>query len=326
MSRKWFTKSLGALGLALLLALAPTAGVNAASWGPKRETYTNLNPAPAATFNSITDNVAVGSELAFVRIAERYSGDTLRNSIEFEAGKQYVVSIYYHNDAASSTNVLLDKDNNPILDANGNVQAGPGIALDVRMISSFPTELKAGETREVTGKIVSTNTTPKAVWAGADVTAKEDMTIEYVEDSAMIYNGGSTDKKKISRYLFTNDGVFIGYNALNGVVPGCAEFSGQVVYILQTKAVGGTTPDPTPDPDEPDPEPEPTPEPTPTPDPSPDPLPDPEPVTPSELPKTGPVEIVLAIVVVGAIIAGGVYWWRTHRDVKKTTKKVKGRK
>lgn len=329
--RKWL--GIKAAGLALLMALVPVSGANAASWGPARDTYTNEKPAASATFNSITNNAAVGDERAFVRIAEYKSGNKLTNSLNLEAGKKYVVSIYYHNDASESTNFLTDSNGDYLTDANGNVQAGPGVALDVRAVSSFPTELKAGETKEVTGKIMSSNATPKAVWAGADVTALQDMTIAYVADSATIYNGWATNRAKISRYLFTDEGAFLGLDKLNGVILGCDRYSGQVTYILQTTAVDKPTPDPEPEPDpdpdpEPDPEPEPEPEPLPTPDPTPDPLPDPEPTpeVPEELPHTGPIEIIFAVLIGAAIIAGVIYWWRTHRAVKKTTKKAKGKR
>lgn len=317
-------QSMKALALALLLALVPVGGASAVSWGPSRTTYTNLNPAPSATFNSITDNAAVGNELMFVRVAEYQSGDKLKTDLELEAGKKYVVAIYYHNDASSSTNYVLNS-------AGQVIGAGAGIAKNVRVMSSFPTSLKAGETKEIIGKIVSSNTVPEAVWAGAGVTAKEDMTIAYVADSAALYNQGAVNKTKLARYLFTNEGVFIGHDKIDGTIPGCDAYSGQVMYILQTTAVNKPAPEPDPEPEpepEPEPDPEPDPEPEPEPEPSPDPFPEPEPdpVTPSELPTTGPVEVILALVIVGAIVAGVVYWWRGHNAVKKTSRRAKGRK
>ncbi len=339
MGRKNIIKSMKALSLALVLALAPVAGAQAASWGPARPTYTNNSPAAKATFNSITDNAAVGDERAFVRIAERGSGNKLVNSLRLEAGKQYVVSIYYHNDASGTTNVLRDAKGDPILGADGREQIGPGVALNVRMVSSFPTELKAGETGDITGKIISTNTTPQAVWASADVTAAQDMKIKYVENTAKIYNDWAANRRGVSRYLFSNEGAFIGLDDLNGVILGCDEYSGQVAYVLATEAVSTTpNPEPTPDPDpDPDPDPEPTPEPLPEPEPTPDPTPDdptidPEPekpikpVAPEELPETGPIEIILAVVVIGLIVAGIVYWRKTRAEVKKVTKNAKSKK
>ena len=36
--------------------------------------------------------------------------------------------------------------------------------------------------------------------------------------------------------LFSEKGTFIGLNELNGVVPGCDIYSGQVVYTIHTIA------------------------------------------------------------------------------------------
>lgn len=47
---------------------------------------------------------------------------------------------------------------------------------------------------------------------------------------------------------------------------------------------------------------------------------------PTELPNTGPAEVALAVIVVIAIVAGIVYWQKTHKAVKRATKKAKGRK
>ncbi len=48
--------------------------------------------------------------------------------------------------------------------------------------------------------------------------------------------------------------------------------------------------------------------------------------TPSELPSTGPVEVLLALVLILVIFAGVYYWYRTNSAVKKATKKARGRK
>ena len=75
-----------------------------------------------------------------------------------------------------------------------------------------------------------------------------------------------------------------------GMIPGCNEYAGYVTFQLQ--AVGESTPV--------------------TPGSS----------TPSEMPETGPAEVILASVIVLAIIVGGVYWYKTSKAVKKTTRKA----
>lgn len=294
--------------LVVSLLFVSYAGAPVMAWGPERPTYTNEAPATHAVFNSITNNVAIGDERDFVRIGEKNSGRPYSSEIRIEPNKQYEVYIYYHNDAESKYN---ESQYNRV-----------GAARDTRLASYFPHELKKDQRAAVTGKITAINTDPLAVWDEAYVTATEDMTLHYVEGTAKIYNQWGTNGSTLSTSLFSQQGTFLGLNTLNGVILGCAEYSGQVVYTIQTKAVDKPVePEPTPDPEpEPDPE-EPTPEPE---------LPD-EPDVPTvepveELPTAGAHEAVLAIVVVVALLAGVIYWRTTSHAVRKATRHAKGRK
>lgn len=272
--------------MGLLVALSPLVSVvNVSAWGPERPTYTNENPADHAVFNSITNNAAVGDERDFVRIVEKNTGGTYVSELEIEGGKQYEVYIYYHNDASGTY--------------NSKAHDYIGLAGEVKLSSGFPKELDAGEREAVTGRITSASTNPASVWDEAWVTAKEKLTLHYVEGSAKIYNDWATNGNVLSTNLFSAEGTYLGTNDLNGVIPGCAEYSGHVLYTIQTYAVEESTPV----------------------------VPDkPEPEIPEELPETGPIEVVFAIVLVVLIVAGIVYWLKTRKEVKKVTKRAKGRK
>ena len=279
------------VGLAVALAALPFAGASA--WGPERPTYTNEQPADHAVFNSITNNAAVGDERDFVRIEEKNSGRPYSSDITIEPGKQYEVYIYYHNDASMTY--------------NGAEYDYIGVARDVRLASNFPDELAAGERGVVNGIISASNTDPLKVWDEAYITASDDMTLHYVEGSAKIYNDWGVNGSVLSINLFSEQGTFLGLNELNGVILGCDEYSGQVVYTIQTYAVEEEKPDEPvePDPEEPD---EPTPE------------------VPEELPNTGPFEVGLAIVILVALAAAIAYWAHTRKAVKHATKRAKGKK
>ncbi len=279
------------------LVMAPSA----MAWGPERETYTMAHPATSATFNSITDNAAVGDERDFVRIVEKGTENEYVSKLEIEPGKQYVVYIYYHNDASKTFN---DKAHNYA-----------GVAREARVASDFPKELAAGQEGKIYAEISASNTTPEVVWDEAYVTAKQAMKLYYIEGSAKIWNDWNRNGTIMSTRLFDKEGTYLGLAELNGVILGCDEYSGSVTYTLQTVAV-----------EQPNPDPDPNSDPNPDPDPDPEPKPDPEPNVPSELPKTGPIEIILAVVVVGAIVAGVLYWNKTHKEVKKATKRAKGKK
>lgn len=222
------------LVLAALITLSFLQAVPVSAWGPERPTYTMNSPADHPTFNSITDNSTFGDERDFVRIVEKGSGKAFTSDLEIEANKEYIVEIYYHNNASATYN-----------DAAHNYV---GVAEDTRVVSYFPEKLAAGETGQIDGVITATNADPKTVWDEARITAKENLKIGYVEGTARIYNDWGVNGTELDKKLFTSEGVFIGLNELNGLVLGCEEFSGQVVYTIQTQATEedsdpGSTPD-----------------------------------------------------------------------------------
>lgn len=190
------------------------------AWGPERPTYTMEHPAKSATFNSITDNAGVGDERDFVRIAEKGGSDSYSNHVEIEAGKDYEVYIYYHNDASETYNT--------------KEYDYRGVSRNTRLSSDFPKSLKAGETGEVVGIISSSTATPAEVWDEAKITAKEDVTLHYVVSSARIYNKCDANGSILSRNMFSQKGTFIGLNELNGTILGCDKYAGYIAYTIRT--------------------------------------------------------------------------------------------
>ena len=192
-------------------------------WGPKRSTYTMAKPATKAVFNSLTDNPAVGDERDFVRIAEAGSGRAFTSELIIEPEKEYEVWIYFHNDASETFN-----------DAAHNYV---GVARNTWMSSYYPEALAKGERGKVEGYITSTTTNPTTVWDGAYITAKEALTIEYVEGSAHVYNRWQVNKMELGKKLFTKEGVWLGVNQLDGLVLGGGRFTGTVIYKIRTTSM-----------------------------------------------------------------------------------------
>ena len=198
---------------------------NVSAWGPTdRPTYTNEKPADYATFNSITNNAAVGDERNFVRIREAGTDQNFGDEIEVVPGHEYEVYIYYHNNAATDTN-----------------EKGYGVATNVRVASAYPTVVNTNERGMVSGIITwsyVTPTTPNApkdgtVWDEAYVTSKTDgVVLKYKTGTAIIHNSGAINGSVLPSDLFTNEGTPIGFNKLTGTLPGCAEYSGHITYTL----------------------------------------------------------------------------------------------
>ncbi|MBO4812627.1 DUF11 domain-containing protein [Candidatus Saccharibacteria bacterium] len=216
------------LGVAATLGLSLVAVANVSAWGPERETFTMKNPATYPTFNSITDNPSIGDERDFVRVGEINADVTqLKNEVEVVPGRQYIVSIYFHNNASSTFN-----------NAAHNYS---GVAIGTRMSSTFSTYLTSGERGAIAATIKANNSKPGSVWDEAYMTTKSDRVVmRYVTGSAKIHNNWKTSNTTLPSTLFTEGGAYLGLNALNGVIPGCEEYHGVVRYVLQAEELGGT--------------------------------------------------------------------------------------
>lgn len=191
-------------------------------WGPDRRTFTWEDPAPYATFNSITNNPQLGDERNFVRIREVKDGEKFSDEVTLEMGKTYEVYIYYHNNA----------------DAHDVGKTAIGIADGAAMKSSFPATVKAGEKATVTGTIFASDTDPLEVWDGAYMTASQDLYLRYVPGTAIIHNGGELNGQSIGPSYLFGDGALLGYNKFSGLLPGCNEYAGYVTYQIFADAPG----------------------------------------------------------------------------------------
>lgn len=215
------------LGLASSLLFATTSLVSAKAWGPERATFTMENPATYPTFNSITDNPSIGDERDFVRVGQINADVTqLSDSVEIKPGHQYLVYIYFHNNASASYNYSEHNHS--------------GIALGTRMSTSFPTILDKGENGTITGTITANNSNPASVWDEAYLTTSSKVYIHYVAGSAKIYDDWPTNESILPDTLFTKEGTLIGLTSLNGAIPGCEEYHGVVSYVIQADSLEAT--------------------------------------------------------------------------------------
>ena len=188
------------------------------AWGPSRTTFTMASPAPYVTFNAITDNPRHGDERNFVQIRNYTDNGQFGENVDLVAGKEYEVYVFYHNNASPDLN-----------DADSNYK---GIALDARMRVQMPSTVKAGENARVTGFVSASNATPGEVWdeAYGKNTTNGGMALRYVPNSAKITSNGSVNGKAINLDSLAGNGALLGYDALDGKLPGCSQYSGYVTY------------------------------------------------------------------------------------------------
>ena len=223
------TKTKAKIAAIATISCLSVMGANSAmAWGPERTTFTMEKPATYPTFNSITNNPTIGDERDFVRVGEIDADVTkLKNEIEVVPGRQYLVYIYFHNNASSTFN-----------DAAHN---NSGVAFQTRMSSSFSTVLTPAEKGTITGTISAENSNPSAVWDEAYMTTKtEKVLLHYVAGSAKIYNDFKANGSIMPSNLFSESGTYLGLNSLNGIILGCEEYHGVVSYVLQAEELGGS--------------------------------------------------------------------------------------
>ncbi len=209
------------LGAAALTAVAGTALVstaNVSAWGDSdggRKSYTieEINNGAIdnkIVLNSISDNPDL-NELYFVQARAADSANVWNaNDIEVENGKEYIVRLYVHNNNPRGTEM---------------------IAKDVTANVNVPTE--SGKSITVTGTVSASNAQPNKVWD--EVVFKNSTNtfhLEYVKGSALIESKGKVGGTTLSDNLVMG-GTTLGYDSLNGEIPGCFGYAGIVTFRVK---------------------------------------------------------------------------------------------
>lgn len=202
---------------ALILALAVSlyAGISVLAWGPDRTTYTIEKPAEKITFNAITNNPNHGDERNFTQAKLPSEGsDQWRDVVEVKGDAEYIVRMYVHNNAAANLNL---------------------VAENTRAKASIPNVLANQVT--IQGQISADNATPKEIWD--QVVFKSEsrkFNIAYVVGTARYYtNVNPSTGFTVSDELIRPTGALLGYDKLDGKVPGCFQYSGILTFRVKVQ-------------------------------------------------------------------------------------------
>ena len=212
-------------GIAAATVLAGVSVAPALAWGDNaggRPSYTidQINSGVLGNkivLNSISDST-IGDEKNFVgaRLDNGNHGASNvwnGNEITAENGKTYIVRLYVHN-------------NNP----KGTDAVATGVT------TSFVIPETTGKSVEVNGVINSTNATPSKYWDNVVFKSNSNFHLEYVNGSALLENNGigANGGVKLSDEIISK-GVKIGYDKLDGNIPGCYQYASYVT--VKVKAV-----------------------------------------------------------------------------------------
>lgn len=243
--RKVLKNTLAITASAAVMAGAVVAPSISSAWGDNgnypdgRRSYTidQINHGVLGNkivFNSIKDSV-IGDEKNFVGARENTGINAGANNvwngndITVEDGKEYLVRLYVHN------NSPLGED---------------AVSRNTRVAFNVPTE--SSTSLQVNGFIFSDNASPSEYWDYVNFNSDHIFHLEYVYGSAIIENNGIGSRKggyplddEIVTAAKSKNGVQIGYNKLDGNVPGCYQYASYITIkvkaVFDSKTVGSNS-------------------------------------------------------------------------------------
>lgn len=214
-----------AMALALVVTALVGVGVAAKAWYPDRPTYTVESPAPHVTFNSITNNADEGDERAFFELKD--AANTQPNSFshtmaDLKDGQELLLRVYVHNNAADNLNTVPD--------GQGGFK---GIARNTKVRVNLPTA--TADSLKANAYISADNALPQEVADTINLGGATPFGVEYQPGSATIYTNAVPTGMKLADSIVTS-GAPIGYDKLDGIVPGCFKYTSIVTLKVKVKA------------------------------------------------------------------------------------------
>ncbi len=199
---------------ALALAVPLTAF---AAFGPDRQTYrcgtlTGVcGGADHVQFNSFTNNPDFGDERNFLKI--RQVGGSYSDSVKLVPGKEYEVQAFVHNNA----------------DPNRVTDPAKFTALNTTLKVDMPSEVNGSA--NVLGHISATNALPVTIFDDINVTS--DGLVKVSVDPATISSKGAVNGSTLGSIT---SGALLGYDSLNGSLPGCFNYAATVTFKVKVTA------------------------------------------------------------------------------------------
>lgn len=199
-----------------VLGFIVAGGSAAFASGPTRPTFTLASPADHITFNSITDNPDQGDERNFVQVKDAANNNAggWTDTLQVQDGKEYYVRVFMHNNAADNLNL---------------------VAKNTRVTATVPNT--TSNSIQIDGAISADNANPQRVWDDAVMTSDKKFNIAYVAGSAKFYNNIFPKGTSLSDSIVTSAGALLGYDKIDGNVPGCFKYSGDVIFKVKATVI-----------------------------------------------------------------------------------------
>lgn len=211
-------KAILSTAAAAIVAGASLVPANVLAWGDSnngRQTYTieQINEGALGntiTFNSITNNPNLGGDERNFVAATTNASATVWNAdkLQVKDGDKVTVRLYVHN-------------NSP----KGMDRIAQGVATRI----SVPTTV--GKEHKVIGYLTATNANPENYWDEVYLVSDEDVYVKFVEGSAKYTNNVGTFP--LSNDVISSQWQKLGYDKMDGQIPGCFKYDGQVTFELE---------------------------------------------------------------------------------------------
>ena len=198
------------VGAATVITAAVATGTALAGWGPGRPTFTWSKPATYVTFNSFTDNPKYGDERAFFD-GRNVNSSTALDTVQVNDNDELSLRVFFHNNAAENLNL---------------------VATNTRVSILLPKTAKTSTFS--TAGITADNANPREVWDTVDFTGARPFNLEYVPGSAQLWNNVFRGAQ-LSDSIVTSSGALVGFDKIDGRVPGCERFAGFVTIKARVK-------------------------------------------------------------------------------------------
>ncbi len=213
-------------GGALLAVAAISTSMAVAEFYPNRPTFDYNDPAQRVgsmtgpIFNSFINTPSYGDERSFLdaRRSDQTDAGSFKDQLSDVTGgsKEVVLRTYVHNNANQSTNAT-----------------GVGIAHDAKVRIALPTD--TSQTLRARSYISASNAA--TVEDTVDMVDSRAFSVQYVPGSATLYNNGPFQGGTALNDSIVADGAPIGYDQMNGDLPGCFDFEAMVQIKVRVTPV-----------------------------------------------------------------------------------------
>lgn len=176
-----------------------------------RQTFQAHQTVGHITLNAVVNNPTHGDERNFVLIRE-VGGGEFTDEVTLQPGREYEVYNYYHNNASATLNA-----------------SGKGLATDVRLRVLLPAVVQPSTTASIVGTLSSPEAVPTQIEDSVSVTTEHPVQMSFVAGSAVVHSNGPVNSAVLPDTL-VKDGALLGFDRLDGVLPGGTEHAGYILY------------------------------------------------------------------------------------------------